>query len=383
MTSHRPEGLSERMTSEEAGAVLRELALRDAGALDDDLRTMPRIEDVAEALHLEPDDVRELLARVRATPAAVASAPHRRLVPYLGWALAAVALVWIALRPAPVVVAPATAPSPPLALGQRATKTIAVVPMSLAPPAGYEIGVRVHGVVLSLAGRRDAPQGSKEEVARQLAESADLLIQRAEEIGAQEAIDPQQRPSFPAFTSEAEVWIDGPGGANVSFPLPTEMHTGPASVTTLKSRLPGLRETIRRFLGATATGPESGSKEFTFPPSGFELRLSGRRRAVSTSGPTVVPDLDPADARDRLFRAMRQMLDADLKPLQGRWRQDREKERALRAPAESRFVVETLQDEWAFDVPTAPGTRRTAQDRVLRSKAAEVVAAYLRGRSGA
>ena len=373
MTTRHSEPAPETMSPAEARTVLEHVAREDMSVL-------PRVEDVAETLRLESDDVRALLAKVRAAPPATVEKPRLNPLALAGWAVAAIALAWAALRPAPpVAAAPPTVaalPGPGLA---KPPMTVVVFPMDLMPPAGYAIGVRVHGVVLSLAGRRDVRPGPVAEVKRQLVDAASLLVQRAEEIGMENALSPSEMVAFDTLRPDAEVWINGPAGTHASFPLPTEMHMGPSSNATYKGRLPGIEAAIDGLFASGRSGAESGTPAFTFPPSGFDVRFSGRRRAGAIGGPVAVPGFDAADARDRLVRAMRGMLDADLKPLDGRWRQDRDKERALETPGRSRFVVETFDDRLEFEVPTRPGTPRAAQDAILRAKAAEAVAAYLKG----
>ena len=371
MTTHRKD---ETLSPAEARDVF-ELAARLEGAAE------PRVEDVAETLNLGVADVWALVAEVRARPQTPAKA-RRSLAAYAGWAVALLAVAWSALRPAPFVSPlpaspPAFAPVPE-GMASAPLQQVAVVPLDLVPPEGYDVGVKANGVVLSLAGRRDVRPKGNADPARRLADAIALLTQRAEEIGSSRVFS-GGRIALPDDMGKMEVWVNGPG-SGTSFDLPAETHTGPSSITTLKARRAVIEATVAGMFAkrSMSVGPETGIVGQYFPPAGFQVAFKGRRQAGMNSAPLPVEPFDEAAATRRLFLALRAMMDADLKPVEGRWRQDAALERLLKTPDRSRFTLDTLDGHLEFDVPTKPGTPRTEQDRVLQAKAEEAIRDYVR-----
>src|SRR5689334_18551996 len=103
------------LSAVEAREVLQRVARRESGGDGPDLRPMPRIEDVAEALRLDVADVKELLDEVRANPRQERKTTKANPMAYAGWVVALLAVAWAAFpRPTPSVPqAPSTvAPAP-------------------------------------------------------------------------------------------------------------------------------------------------------------------------------------------------------------------------------------------------------------------------------
>lgn len=357
----------------------------------DDLRELPRVEDVAETLHLDVREVEALLERVRATPKEVAPQQKKSngVFAYAGWVVAAVALAGVLLTRTPSKAVPVTSPVPlTFPAGPPAAapvKDIVVMPMNLLPPEGYEVSVQGDGVRLTVAGRKDVRLTSQAGIKDRLVQCLSLLLQRAETVGAGQAMQSGPR-GFANFTREFQVTVVGPGSANVTFPVSTEMHSGPNSIPTYKWRQASLENSLDSLFDPSdhRVGPESGAKNYVFPPSGFEVRMMGRRIAGSSPGPQVVEPFDEPVVRKRLFDALRTMLDNDLKPVEGRWRQDAEKERHLKVPDHTYFTIETLENRLDFEVPTKPGTPASVQNRILQQKVEEAIQIWKRaGKAGA
>jgi hypothetical protein len=373
------------LSSAEAREVLERVASRESGGDGPDLRPMARVEDVAEALRLDVAEVKAMLEDVRATPRKESNNRQSKMhaAAYAGWLVAVAAVAWaafprktLAVPQAPPVGAPALAVPDTIPL--RPLQEVAVVPLKALPPVGYSIGVKANGVVLTLAGRQDVHPAQPAEVRKHLEEAVALLVQRANEIGASHAFEPGQAMMVDGYSATTLVWINGPGYGSM-FELPAVSYTGPATISTLKAWRSSIEGSIKAMLSRQKAriGPESGLRGVVMPPSGFELRFVGRRVAGMSSSPFAVEPLNEKAVAERLTGAMRSMMEADLKPIEGRWRQDAAIEAKLKTPERSRFTIETIDGKVEFEVPTKPGTSRSEQDRILRERAQAAVHGYI------
>ncbi len=357
-----------------------------------DLESLPRVEDVAETLHLEVSEVEELLAKVRNNPRPAVTPPRKESKNWAamtGWAVAAMAVAFALVhRPtAPVVKAPAIPMPAPIFPGmptQTPVKDVVVLPLEVTPPNGFSVGIQANGVRITVAGREDIRPTSIADAKKRLVACVAVLLQRAESIAFNDAMG-SGAVGLSRLKPQIDVSLTGPGDTNTTFSVPTELHNGLQSIRTYRWRDGELAADVEQlFEGPNKSGARTAAGAGSvLPPSGFGLNFWGRRLTMAMSGPLVIEPMDEAETKERLFQAMRTTLDADLKPMEGHWRQDAEREARLQVPDMSRFSISSRDVDLDFFVPTKKGTPREVQDKILREKANEAIQDWKRAAKGA